>query len=122
MVAAVYSAGSLPATARRAVMDSIRKGMRWNGAGGDRALFAHLSGVGSTGLDPTVYSEPVVWALRTLGLEVQRNGSVHRPERAVVQRHFRIALRGAHPDHGGDSNDAAQRIGELAEARRILLS
>ncbi len=27
----------------------------------------------------------------------------------------------AHPDHGGDAGDAAQRISELTEARRILL-
>jgi hypothetical protein len=30
-------------------------------------------------------------------------------------------LREAHPDHGGDHDDAAARIGELARARKILL-
>lgn len=123
MVAAVYTAGSLPAMARRGVMDAIRKGMRWNGAGGDRALFTHLAGIGRAGSwDPSIYAEPVAWALETLALPIDRNGSIHRPDRSVVQRQFRIALRDAHPDHGGESEGAAQRIADLTEARRILLS
>ena len=39
-----------------------------------------------------------------------------------VQRQFRDLLRDAHPDHGGDIDDAAQRIADLTEARRILLA
>ena len=35
---------------------------------------------------------------------------------------FRDLLRVAHPDHGGASDDAAQRIADLTEARRILLA
>lgn len=123
VVAAVYAAGALPVTARRAVMDAIRKGLRWNGVGGDRALFAHLSGLGA-GRDHNadVYDDPVQWALRTLGLAVERNGSLHLPDRPLIQRQFRVALREAHPDHGGATEDAAQRIDDLTEARRILLS
>jgi curved DNA-binding protein CbpA len=30
-------------------------------------------------------------------------------------------LRLAHPDHGGDADDAAERIAELTEARELLL-
>ena len=41
--------------------------------------------------------------------------------RASVQQRFRQQLRSAHPDHGGDVDEAAQRISELTEARRILL-
>ena len=44
------------------------------------------------------------------------------PDRDDVQRQFRDLLRVAHPDHGGDSDDAAQRISDLTEARRILLA
>jgi len=44
-----------------------------------------------------------------------------RPDRKVVQRRFRELLREAHPDHGGAIDDAATRIAELTEARRILL-
>ena len=41
--------------------------------------------------------------------------------RANVMARFRTRLREVHPDHGGDERDASQRIGELGEARRILL-
>jgi hypothetical protein len=38
-----------------------------------------------------------------------------------VQQAFREGLRLAHPDHGGETDEAAQRIARLTEARRILL-
>ena len=122
MLGAVYTAGHLPPLARRAVMDAIRKGMRWNGDV-DRALFAHLSGLDS-GRDwsADAYEDPVQWALQTLGITAARNGAVHLPDRKVIQRRFRDLLRDAHPDHGGASDDAAQRINDLTEARRILLA
>jgi curved DNA-binding protein CbpA len=44
------------------------------------------------------------------------------PGRSEVQQRFRDLLRAAHPDHGGDTDDAAQRISDLTEARRILLA
>lgn len=122
MVGSIYTAGDLAPSARRAAMDAIRKGMRWNGPR-DHSLFAHLSGF-STGRDwsAATFEDPVQWALRTLGLDVVRNGEVHLPDRTVIQGRFREALRAAHPDHGGDSDDAAQRINDLTEARRILLA
>jgi hypothetical protein len=77
---AVYAAGTLPPVGRRSVMDAIRKGMRWNGPI-DRSLFAHLSGLtGGTDWDADIYEDPVQWALQTLGISAQRNGSVHLPE------------------------------------------
>ena len=122
MLGAVYAAGELPAAARRTVMDAIRKGLRWTGRL-DRSLFAHLSGLDS-GRDWSVdvYEDPVQWALQTLGISVETNGSVHAPERRLIQRRFRDLLRDAHPDHGGATDDAAHRINDLTEARRILLS
>ncbi len=124
MLGAVYTAGQLPPTARRAVLDAVRKGLRWNGPL-DRSLFAHLSGLES-GRDwnADVYEDPVGWALRTLGLVRPAGGSREPdlPDRSLIQRRFRDGLRAAHPDHGGDSDDAAQRINDLTEARRILLS
>lgn len=122
VIGAVYAAGQLPAGPRRAVMDAIRKGMRWTGPI-DRSLYAHLSGLGG-GRDwsSEVYRDPVQWALQTLGIEAARNGGIHLPERSVIQRRFRDLLRAAHPDHGGEQDDAAQRINDLTEARRILLS
>lgn len=121
MIAAVYTAGALAPTARRAVMDAIRKGMRWSG-GVDRALFAHLSGFSTNrDWDAKVYEDPVQWALQVLGIQASSNGSVHLPDRKVIQGRFRDQLRAAHPDHGGATDDAAQRINDLTEARRILL-
>ena len=52
-----------------------------------------------------------------LGLDV--DGSL--PGRRDIQRRFRALVRDAHPDHGADSEDAAARIADLTEARRILL-
>ena len=43
-------------------------------------------------------------------------------DRDLIQSRFRSLLREAHPDHGGASADAAQRIRDLTEARRILLA
>ena len=60
--------------------------------------------------------DPIVWALGVLGLPPEAT------ERRAVQERFRLLLREAHPDHGGATGDAAQRIGELTEARRILLA
>jgi curved DNA-binding protein CbpA len=38
-----------------------------------------------------------------------------------VQKRFRRLVRLAHPDHGGGSVGAAERIAELTEARELLL-
>jgi curved DNA-binding protein CbpA len=59
----------------------------------------------------------VGWALGVLGLG---RGSA-RPGRQAVQQRFRKLLREAHPDHGGDAAEAALRISQLSEARRVLL-
>ncbi len=122
MLGAAYAAGALDPAPRRAVMDAIRKGLRWNGRV-DRSLFAHLSGLdGGREWTADVYEDPVQWALQTLGMQATANGSIHLPERKAIQRQFRDQLRVAHPDHGGATDDAAQRINDLTEARRILLS
>lgn len=122
MLGAVYTAGEMPPGPRRAVMDAIRKGLRWNGPL-DRSLYAHLSGLDSgREWSADVYEDPVGWALQTLGLVLERRVDVDLPDRKVIQRRFRDALRDAHPDHGGDADDAARRINDLTEARRILLS
>ena len=57
-----------------------------------------------------------MWALGVLGLSPEATG------RRAVQARFRQLLLEAHPDHGGDRDDAAQRISELTEARRVLLA
>ena len=57
------------------------------------------------------------WAMEVLGLPA---GTV--VDRGDVQRRFRRLLRLAHPDSGGESVGAADRIAELAEARELLLA
>lgn len=122
MLGAVYAAGRIPPPGRARVMDAVRKGMRWRGDD-ERALFAHLSGL-DHGRDwsASAYEDPVAWALHTLGIAAERNGTTHLPDRKAIQRRFREMLRDAHPDHGGDTDEAARRIHDLTEARRILLS
>jgi hypothetical protein len=119
ILAAVYAAGQLPLVGRARVMDAIRKGMRWSGAL-DKRFVSHLSGF-DKGRDWSTESfrDPVRWALGVLDLG---GGSAAVPARTVVQRQFREMLRGAHPDHGGSTDAAAQRIADLTEARRILLA
>jgi hypothetical protein len=114
VLCAVYAAGTVPWAVRGTVMDTLRKALKWRG-GDDSALISYLSGrAGSASL--TAVGDPVAWALHTLDL---RHGGV--PSRRDVQRAFRDQLRSAHPDHGAAGDGAAQRISELAEARRILL-
>ena len=57
------------------------------------------------------------WAMEVLGLHAG-----HAIERDDVQRRFRRLIRLAHPDHGGETAGAAERMAELAEARELLLA
>jgi hypothetical protein len=120
ILAAVYAAGQLPPAARSRVMDAIRKGMRWSGPL-HRGFVSHLSGLDrSRDWSADAFRDPVQWALGVLGLT--DGGTVAVPARGDIQRQFRDLLRTAHPDHGGSSDAAAQRIADLTEARRILLA
>jgi hypothetical protein len=56
------------------------------------------------------------WAMEVLGL---RGGM--RLDRDDISRRFRRLLRDAHPDHGGERAEAAERIAELTEARDMLI-
>ena len=114
-------------------MSTLRRAMRWVGPVGPD-LIASLVGLGHTPSAIAAFENPVSWALSTLGFEsVNGNGHGHAkahgnrsvavpPSRADIQRRFRGLLRDAHPDHGGEADEAAQRIADLSEARRILLA
>lgn len=120
ILAAVYAAGALPLGPRTRVMEGIRKAMRWTGAI-DKSLVTHLSGLARHGeWTADAYRDPVGWALGVLELDLNAAGS--QPGRRTVQRRFRTLVRAAHPDHGGDRGEAAGRLAELSEARRILLT
>lgn len=117
ILGAVYAAGALGSAYRSTVMGTVRRAMRWQGPIGP-SLVAHLSGAaGATKWSAVAFAHPHRWALEVLEL-----GEDGTPERVDVQRRFRDLVRRAHPDHGGASEGAAQRISELSEARRILLA
>ena len=119
MLGAVYAAGRLDPMVRHAVMQTMRRAVRWEG-GVDGDLIATLSGVGrGRPLSAFAFENPVSWALGVLGFPAGSRRA--NPGRKAVQRQFREQLMAAHPDHGGDADGAAQRIAELTEARRILL-
>lgn len=123
VLGAVYAAGDLAPSARRAVMGTVRRAIGWSGAIGPD-LIAALAGFGrGRSLSASAFADPVAWALDTLGfVNGERASAVAAgPSRTDVQRRFRTMLRDAHPDHGGDHTDAARRIADLTEARRILL-
>ena len=116
VLAAIYAAGEMAPLARGAVMEVIRRGLRWRGPI-NTGLIEYLTG-GSTGSGWVAagVGDPVSWALGVLGLP---GLGADRPD---VQRAFRDHLRQAHPDHGGSADGAAKRIADLTEARRILLA
>jgi hypothetical protein len=117
VLGAVYAAGALPGRIRPSVMDAVRRGLAWSGDVGPD-LFASLAGRFGSGLSADAVADPVGWALVVLGMEPLDRA----PDRSLVQRRFRDALRDAHPDHGASEEGAAGRIAEIAEARRILLA
>ncbi len=114
VLGAVYAAARIDPEHRGAVFSTIRRGLRWRGQIGPR-LVEHLSDSRTTVGWSTHGHDPILWALGILGPDL--DGS----ERTLIQRRFRELLRAAHPDHGGASEQAAQRISDLTEARRILL-
>jgi hypothetical protein len=121
VLGAVYAAGRLAPEVRHAVMQTIRRAVRWQGRI-DGDLIATLSGVGrGRPLSAFAFENPVSWALGVLGLPNGNGNGSSRPGRKVVQQRFREQLMAAHPDHGGDADGAALRISELTEARRVLL-
>jgi hypothetical protein len=114
-LAAAYAAGQLPYTARPPVMDALRLAVGWTGPL-DAGFVAFLDGAHAA-LGPGS-GDPLAWALRVLEFDI----TTARPDRKVVVERFRHLLRTAHPDTGGTSDAAAQRILDLTEARRILLA
>jgi hypothetical protein len=116
-LASIYAAAALPLGVRPRVYEVLRRALRWRGPV-DRRLFTHLSGpAGTAAWTAAAFGDPTEWALVRLGLT--RNGKL--PGAKEIQRRFRLLLREAHPDHGGETVGAAERIAELSEARRILL-
>lgn len=115
VLAAVYAAALLASAERPAAFSLLWRASRWDG-GTDEMLLRHLNA--SEGLlGGRRLKTDLAWALAALGFKPDE-----APERSDVVRRFRDAVRDAHPDHGAESAEASQRITELTDARRILLS
>lgn len=119
VLAAVYAAGKMEPAPRADVMKVIRRAIGWQGdTDNDEVLLGHLSSrFERYALSSSSQADPVAWALEVLGFSIDED----MPEEELLRKTFRSELRKAHPDVGGDSDDAADRIAELTEARRILL-
>ena len=115
VLGAAYATARLSLRVRPAVFRLLRRATRWEGDADDR-LLRYLAGDGP-GFDPWSSRRDEGWALGVLGFVGQSE-----PPRSVILRRFRTLVRAAHPDHGGDEEGAGTRIGELAEAKRILLA
>jgi len=116
VLAAVYAAGRLAPEVRPGVFQAVRRAFAWRGELGPDFVEYVSEARGTSNWSTLGGRDPVIWALGVLGLAPEST------ERPLIQTRFRQLLRDAHPDHGGDSDDAAQRISELTEARRILLT
>ena len=124
VLAAIYAAGDVPVDDRHLVFNAIRRALHWNGPVGP-SLVAALSGAGSQSLLAVTLDDPIGWALDLLGFAAANSGNGSGsdiPATDQVQERFRGELRRAHPAHGGAADEAAERIAQLREARRILLA
>ena len=121
ILGAIYAARDLRQPNRALVLETLRRGLRWQGPVGP-SLVAYLSGSSAGMLALGSETDPIRWALDKLGLDESYKNGEEPPGKSVVVRQFRRMLRDAHPDLGAVSEDAAQRIAELSEARRILLT
>ncbi len=122
VLGAVYSAGALPSDLRTAVFATMRRALAWRGEI-DVGFLAYLAGgVSSSFLRAAVHdpamSNNVNWAIRVLRL----SAVAERLDRSLIQQGYRDSLLTVHPDHGGEVDRAAERIADIAEARRILLA
>jgi hypothetical protein len=112
ILAAIYAAGRLSRPARPDVFRLMRRATRWEGEAGDDLLYflqrgrSAAAGAGSERWALSVLSFPP-------GVE---------PSRSEINQRFRDLVRDAHPDHGGRAEEAGQRILDLTEAKRVLLS
>ena len=122
VLGAVYAAGALPLNLRGGVFATIRRALAWHGDI-DLGFLAYLAGGASSSflraaVRDGAMSDNVGWAMRVLGLSAVAG----RLDKSLIQQGYRDALLTVHPDHGGEVDSAAERIADIAEARRILLA
>lgn len=122
VLGAVYAAGALPPHLRTGVFATIRRALAWRGDI-NLGFLAYLAGGASSSflrsaVREGAMSDNVGWAMRVLGLSAVAD----RLDKGLIQQRYRDALLTVHPDHGGEIDSAAERIADIAEARRILLA
>ena len=115
VLGAIYALERLDASSRHLLVPVIKKAMRWRGPIGP-SFIAHLAGSSVTSLQ--AMADPRAWSLDLLGFPLG-TGKVTKKE---VMARYRDQLRLVHPDHGGDEVEASKAIGDLGEARKILLA
>ena len=115
VLGAIYALERLDAASRHSLVPVIKKAMRWRGPIGP-SFIAHLAGSSASSL--AAMADPRAWALELFGFPL---GTAKVTKKQVMAA-YRDLLRAVHPDHGGDEVEAGKAIGDLGEARKILLS
>jgi hypothetical protein len=115
VLGATYAAGKLSYRARGSVFRLLRRATRWH-ADNDERLISYLTG-DEASYRPWRTAHDECWALKVLGFKPDAD-----PSRSAVLAMFRKLVFHAHPDHGGASERAGERITELTQAKRILLA
>ncbi len=114
VLGAVYALERIAFDARRSLAPVLHRALRWQGPIGP-SFVAEISGVSRD--DLVGITDSRVWALNLLGFP----RDTEKVTKKEVMARFRVKLRDAHPDHGGDDAVAGNTIERLGEARRILL-
>ena len=105
ILGAAYAAGQIDRAHRPAVMEVLRRAMRWRGEIGP-SLVSHLSGAsGVRSRSVGAFAHPELWALTVLGFD---DGAV--PGKREVQRRFRHLVRDAQLWSPWWRQDAAHRL------------
>lgn len=115
VLGAVYAAATLPSEVRSGVFNALRRALYWRGPVDASFVSDLIAGADRPGWWAS-NGDPVSWALEVLGFDAGTE-----PSKREIRKMFRDQLRRAHPDHGAEEKGAAERIADLAEARRILL-
>ncbi|MCE2524757.1 MAG: hypothetical protein J4F99_02070 [Acidimicrobiia bacterium] len=113
VLGAIYATKQLSWQERHDILGLVRRVLTWPG-GSDGELLRFLDGHRA---ELPAVPRPHTWALAVLGLE-----SLDGLATSDVQKRFRLMVASVHPDTGGADGEAGERISDLVEARRILLS
>jgi hypothetical protein len=115
ILGALYAAATLPMAARPRAFAALRRAMVWERPL-DHRFVACMLGEESRWSRWMTMDEDLRWAMRVMGYTID-----DQPDRDDVQLRFREMVWDAHPDRGGDPDQASRRMTDLTRARRILL-